>query len=176
MILEVGPGAGRYRFNPRAPPSLDTVYLDIGPPRDHSCGYELCDWVVADAEMLPFRSNAFEGVYASHVIEHLRRPERFLKEARRVLRDCGELYVWAPNFLDRSAYEDPDHKHFYNSLTLWRELRRAGFSVRLGIGVGTLVPEPIRKLLAFAVMFLLAELHMVGVKDRNHGFGSSVRA
>jgi hypothetical protein len=44
------------------------------------------DFVICDAEHLPFRCNIFSVVHASNVMEHLYHPFNFLKEARRVSR------------------------------------------------------------------------------------------
>lgn len=50
-----------------------------------------------DAQDMPFRSNTFDTVVAGEVIEHLENPEKFLKEARRVLKRGGILIMTTPN-------------------------------------------------------------------------------
>ena len=51
----------------------------------------------ADAEALPFEDASFNAVVGNFVLHHLGRPERFLCEAFRVLREGGRLAftVWA---------------------------------------------------------------------------------
>jgi SAM-dependent methyltransferase len=50
--------------------------------------------------MLPFRDESFSHVYASHVIEHFHYEGAalLLREARRILRNDGQLEIWTPNF------------------------------------------------------------------------------
>src|SRR5438552_11211859 len=55
--------------------------------------------VQADARLLPFRSNSFEAVHSSHVIEHIPMIDvpNFLSELRRVMRRDAVLYISAPD-------------------------------------------------------------------------------
>jgi len=160
MCLEVGPGANRsYGFAPRTPICCTAVFLDIEPP---SGGVSDCGmWVVADAQMLPLRSSSFSHVYASHVIEHLRSPATFLREARRVLVRGGFLEVWTPNFLSVNAKRDPTHLHVFNLFTLWRMAKSVGFKFHLPIRVASRLPRPLQRLLSIIVNFFLDELHVV---------------
>lgn len=48
---------------------------------------------VCDAEKLPFDNNSFDTVVAAEVIYYLDHPEKFIKEARRVLRKNGSLII-----------------------------------------------------------------------------------
>ena len=49
-------------------------------------------------ESLPFSNGEFDFVYSAFVLEHVRRPEKFLEEAVRVLANDGALLLVAPNF------------------------------------------------------------------------------
>jgi SAM-dependent methyltransferase len=53
--------------------------------------------VQADAQALPFADARFERVLALELMEHLGSPERFLAEARRLLRGTGELWFSTPS-------------------------------------------------------------------------------
>lgn len=55
--------------------------------------------VQADARRLPFRSDLFERVHCSHMVEHVPFTDapRLLAEIRRVLRPDGIAYVAAPD-------------------------------------------------------------------------------
>ena len=55
--------------------------------------------VLADAEYLPFVSNAFDAVVGSSVLHHLQ-PEKALAEAHRVLRHGGNIAFAEPNMLN----------------------------------------------------------------------------
>lgn len=161
MILEVGCGSGgSYAFRPRST-SWDTIYLDIEAPRR---GIE--NYVVADAHSLPFRGGSFTRIYASHVIEHLEEPRRFLRECYRVLKLGGELHVYTPNFLSRNARSDPRHKHIYSIFSLARDVWRAGFRVGLPyVGIfANSIPRLARYYLSLALYLFSDEIYVVGYK------------
>jgi len=50
-------------------------------------------------ESLPFADETFDVVYSANVLEHTQNPEQVLREAVRVLRPGGALYIELPNFL-----------------------------------------------------------------------------
>jgi SAM-dependent methyltransferase len=53
--------------------------------------------VAASAETLPFPEKRFDFIISLHMVEHLHRPDEFLKEAVRVLRPDGILVLATPN-------------------------------------------------------------------------------
>jgi ubiquinone/menaquinone biosynthesis C-methylase UbiE len=77
--LEIGPGGKRVR-------GFETVNAIKSAATDH----------VADARELPFETNTFEIIYASHIIEHLPwyDTKKALAEWVRVLAPGGALEVW----------------------------------------------------------------------------------
>ncbi len=103
--------------------------------------------VHATVERLPFRSEAFDMVVATELIEHVRYPLEMLGEIARVLKEGGTLTVSTPNpsnlesrlamlllgyFLpDRHDHGDGDvgHIHFLDPNFLRRLLRTSGFQV-----------------------------------------------
>jgi len=158
MILEVGPGTNRsYMFNPYV---SNAVYLDVEPPTLEVKKYGT--WVIGDAQHLPFRSNAFSKIIAHHVLEHLRDPDMFLREAYRVLKKEGILSLRVPNVLSRSAYLDPDHKHVFNFLSLYLKLKPM-FTVLLPFNAGSMLGK-LRKPLTFLINMLSDEIIIEGVK------------
>jgi SAM-dependent methyltransferase len=83
--------------------------------------------VFADAAILPFNSNVFDGVALLDVLEHLPEPRASLCEIARVLRQGGKLFVNVPCF-----YPLHDEPHDYqrptvHGLRYW--LQQAGFRV-----------------------------------------------
>jgi 2-polyprenyl-3-methyl-5-hydroxy-6-metoxy-1,4-benzoquinol methylase len=56
--------------------------------------------VVASAEFLPFRSNSFNCILCTEVLEHLRRLKLATHEIKRVLKNDGISIVSVPNFQD----------------------------------------------------------------------------
>ena len=49
------------------------------------------------AEKIPFEKNYFDCVVAGELIEHVKKPALFLKEANRVLKNNGLLIITTPN-------------------------------------------------------------------------------
>lgn len=58
------------------------------------------DIVECPAEKMPFESDRFDCIVASHVIEHLSNTGLALQEFRRCLKDNGWLLVFVPEFSD----------------------------------------------------------------------------
>lgn len=88
-VLEIGSGPGFLsRDAALRRPDLRWTAVDVLPaPWHHS---------VADALRLPFRSEAFDTVVGLDVLHHLAKPERFFREAARVLRAGGRLAMVEP--------------------------------------------------------------------------------
>ncbi len=61
-------------------------------------------------EALPFADNSFDLVTLNQVVEHVRDPLTVLREAVRVLRPGGALYVACPNYL---RFHEPHYKIFW---------------------------------------------------------------
>jgi SAM-dependent methyltransferase len=59
--------------------------------------------VDATGENLPFSDESFDVVYSNNVLEHTTNPAQVLREAVRVLKPGGTLYIEVPNYL--SYYE-----------------------------------------------------------------------
>ncbi|MDP3728637.1 MAG: class I SAM-dependent methyltransferase [bacterium] len=76
------------------------------------------EYKVMDAQKLDFKDNFFSVVLAIDVMEHLKNPEKGIKEASRVLKEDGLFIMVTPNLESYSrkvkkdlwfAYQDPTH-------------------------------------------------------------------
>lgn len=106
MILNLGCGQS---------PIMGAVNLDHRP----APGVDVC----AGADRLPFPSNCFTAVLASHVLEHMRNLPQAIEEIYRMLKPGGLLAAWVPYGFWSLA--NPYHTRVFNKLTL-KVLTEAG--------------------------------------------------
>jgi len=103
LVLEIGSGSKPYfRAN-----VLCDAYLTEASQRHFTSLIHDRPTVLAFAENLPFKDNAFDFIIASHVLEHSSDPERFLTEIQRVGR-AG--YIETPNALFERICGYSDHR------------------------------------------------------------------
>ena len=94
VVLDAGCGSGRI-FRYELATGCRVVGVDIGDElRDNP---NVGDRLRGDLERLPFAAASFDAVLASHVMEHLPRPERALSEVTRVLKPGGRFLLLTPN-------------------------------------------------------------------------------
>lgn len=113
-----------------------------------------------------FSAESFDVILASHLIEHLNEPMGFLKEAYRLLKKDGYIFITTPNISGfqarlfggkwRSAIFD--HLYLFSRRTLIKMLIKAGFRVEKvstwgGLAVG-FAPSWLKKIADMAVKHL----------------------
>nr|MDO8079698.1 methyltransferase domain-containing protein [Candidatus Freyarchaeota archaeon] len=163
IALEIGAGTNKsYEFKTKIPVSYEPLFLDIEPPTQII--RKVGNWIVGDAQYLPFRIEIFDMVYAYHVIEHLDEPEKFVIEVFRILKRGGKLELATPNFLSRDATHDPAHKHIFNILKILKMVRKVGFQIKMDVVCGSKVPKPLRIPLHLLINLLIDELRITGLK------------
>ena len=101
VVVEIGSG---YGVGTRCLSMADGVGFAIGVDADADLlarsrrPDDIAQFVAADVEgTLPFRASSVDCILAPEVYEHLYHPERFLKEAYRVLRPGCPLVLTTPN-------------------------------------------------------------------------------
>jgi SAM-dependent methyltransferase len=87
--------------------------------------------VVADVCTLPFADETFDFVVSCHVLEHLRTPELYLAELRRVSRRNADVWVITPNKLFSSPNGPPPNPFHVKEY----------FSDEFGVLVRSIFPE-----------------------------------
>ncbi len=99
-------------------------------------------WAVGEAHPLPFRTAAFDALFAGELVEHLADPGAGVAEFRRVLRPGGTLILTTPNRLrlanlvDRSERPySPDHLSELSYDEAHALLAREGFDIVASTGV-----------------------------------------
>ena len=56
------------------------------------------DYVIGDARTMSFEDEAFDGVRADRVLQHVENPERVVKEMARVVRKGGRVVCAEPDW------------------------------------------------------------------------------
>lgn len=116
--------------------------LDISEGRISRCSntYKRGNFIIADAEYLPFKEESFDCMVASELIEHLIEPERFLLSSFQALRGGGTLIISTPSalFLEDNLTEilKDQHLHTFSPRRLKKLLEKTGFKTREMKGIG----------------------------------------
>jgi SAM-dependent methyltransferase len=120
--LDVGCGKKPYEklFN-----SSKYVGMDIENP-GHSHVGENID-VYYDGGTFPFKKSEFDSVVTNQVLEHVLKPESFIREIKRVLKKGGYLLLTVPFVWDE--HEKPNDYRRYTSFGIRDLLENNGFKI-----------------------------------------------
>jgi SAM-dependent methyltransferase len=167
-ILDCGCGAGdNARILSDRGWRVTGVTID---PREQEAARQFCDVVhLGDLEKgLPSSvDGAFDAILASHVLEHLARPERLLYEVRQRLNPGGVLAVALPNIAHyhqrisflrgqfnytETGQLDRTHLRFYTHRTAIQLLEQNGYELVDAVVEGTLPWWKARRLVSLSVV------------------------
>ncbi|MGE5483894.1 MAG: class I SAM-dependent methyltransferase [Ignavibacteriales bacterium] len=87
-----------------------------------------------DAQDMPFADSSFDVVLLLEALYYLRDVEKFLREARRVLRDGGTLFICSANKEWNGFNPSPFSRAYYSAAELGELMTRSGFDVSLFAG------------------------------------------
>jgi len=107
-VLDVGCGAGIHLEGY----SGRSLGIDASEENINICHRKKLNVIKRETCHLPVKSNGFDTVFLSHILEHLEEPERALNEAYRIIKNSGRIIVVAPCWQGFIAYLDKEHKHF----------------------------------------------------------------
>jgi ubiquinone/menaquinone biosynthesis C-methylase UbiE len=120
--LDIATGGGHVAKT-LAPSVARVVASDLTPAMLHAArrhlrdaGCHNVDFVIADAENLPFLEETFDAVTCRIAPHHFPNPDRFVAEAARVLKPGGKLLL-----IDNVAPEDAECAAFLNTLEKLRD-------------------------------------------------------
>ncbi len=71
--------------------------------------------VIADGCKLPFKDSSFEGVYASHTIEHIADQLAVISEMWRICKHDATIHIKVPHFSNPSYFDDLTHQRRYST-------------------------------------------------------------
>jgi SAM-dependent methyltransferase len=136
----------------------DCAGVEISPAAEYARRERSLDVRSLPLEDCAFPPESFDLVLASHLIEHLNNPARFVAEVYRVLAGGGYFLVTTPNIagfqarLFRGRWRSAifDHLYLFSVQTLCRLLRQGGFEVQRirtwgGLAAGA-APRPVKAL------------------------------
>jgi SAM-dependent methyltransferase len=90
-----------------------------------------------DAHKLPFADASFDTVILLEAIYYLQHPERFIREAHRVLRPDGSLLVCSANCERPDFNASPFSSRYFSARSLRQLLEQNGFCAQLFAGFPT---------------------------------------
>lgn len=151
-ILEVGCGVGGFcHFLNRK--FKNVVGLDIAKLRIYSA-HQLGkgpNFIIADAQYLPFKSECFDMVVCAETLEHVPDHIKSLSEMIRVIRKGGYIVITVPNYINmtllykplefilrktRRVTFQPADIHLFNIYTIHRLLKRKNLKIVSKKGIG----------------------------------------
>ncbi|MBW0017775.1 MAG: methyltransferase domain-containing protein [Mycobacterium sp.] len=151
-VLDVGAGAQPYR--PLVNPQARYRAIDTADARERF-GYEVPGTDYFTGDEWPAADNSVDHLLATETLEHIADPDAFLAQARRVLRDGGQLILTVP-FAARWHYIPHDYWRFTPS-ALRMLLERNDFSDVLVLARGNELTVACAKVIALMLPFLLPQ-------------------
>lgn len=119
--------------------------------------------ICADGSMLGLRSDAFDHVCSSHLIEHFHEPEHHVREVARVLAPGGRAFFITPN--EPADFENPYHVYLFGPDELREMLGRHFASVEVhGLDGTEVVKDDFAKRRALAEKLL--KLDPLGLRHK----------
>lgn len=114
-VLEIGFGSGAVLFSFEANSEIYGIEISRSAIERaariaQKKGYKAFEFQKAIGSTLPYPDDAFDILFASHVIEHVQDDKKLLAEIRRVLKPRGVALVLIPI---NENYDDPNHIHHY---------------------------------------------------------------
>lgn len=111
------------------------VSLELGPgnsPVGADLTLELPSWDADKSVVLPYGDEEIDTIHMYHFLEHINDPIGLLRECERVLCENGIINIVVPHQSQSLAYEDLDHKHFFNEHTIEKLLNNKGYEKNNG--------------------------------------------
>lgn len=127
-VIDLGCGVGERTSIAASETDAQLVGIDLSGVALQEARERHPDLKLAQGDLLslPFADDSFDGGMLTGVIEHVQDSARLLREARRVIRQGGQLFV-SVTLEDR--HKCRDHVHVFYPGTVQRALEVAGFEL-----------------------------------------------
>lgn len=125
---------------------------------------EKINFSVGSLYNMPYEDNTFDVIFSSEVIEHLKHPELFLKEAKRILKNRGQLILSTPikytkHPLDKMHVQEwfvedyslfinkyfPNSSFYYSHSLYWKELNERRLFLKIILNFFSLLGKNVFK-------------------------------
>lgn len=129
-LLDIGCGRGDM-LKALFDAGFNVAGVDLSPVSAESCKPHPIRIVDLEKDELPYATASFEYVFSKSVIEHVRNPMHFLKEAYRVLEPGGTAVVMTPSWMHHGwgpFYLDFTHVTPFTLPSLRDAMKIAGFT------------------------------------------------
>ena len=132
-VLDIGCATGEYLqlFNPKSE-GLDYSKKNIAICKKKKLKIKRFDF----NKKLPYKANTFEGVFCSHVLEHVDSPIKLIQECNRILIKNGVLVIGLPsektivrNLYDHYFKDHPTHIYSFSQDCIENLLIKNGFLI-----------------------------------------------
>lgn len=149
-VLDTGCGCGYGTYDLIQKGAKSVVGIDVSDTAVEYCKTHCqarnLTFRVMDCTELSFRNDSFDVVVSFELIEHLKNPEGFLGEVKRILKNDGVFIISTPNIKDKSPLKSGFHFREYDAETLRYLLKEHFSEVTLyGQRYSSLVLEETRK-------------------------------
>jgi 2-polyprenyl-3-methyl-5-hydroxy-6-metoxy-1,4-benzoquinol methylase len=142
-VLEAGCGDGVQLQGLIQMPGLEIWGVDYNLIRTGRAQekFQEANIICGDLLHIPFKSDAFDIVLCSQVIEHIPQDDVLLEQLAKILKPEGLLILGTPNegclmarlrnhVFERNILRNTDHFHFYREPVVRRKIEAAGFTIQ----------------------------------------------
>jgi len=170
MILDVGCGD-----KPKGDVNCDLFTMGSLHFADEKHGLinpkQIPNFVNCDAHYMPFRSNSFDVVIGSHILEHCKHPYDVLKEFRRVT--LRKIIIEVPCLNKVTFAENPGHLYTWSEYSLRALLEQFFVNVEINQAYFRVRGRVLRKIpfLGRIICLLLQSIlnpNLIAIADKNN--------
>jgi 2-polyprenyl-3-methyl-5-hydroxy-6-metoxy-1,4-benzoquinol methylase len=140
-----------YMFTKFQTPRESLYGIDVtpGPLKVAAQNLKGANFCQADATRIPYKSNSFEYLFCTEVLEHIPNGEAVIQDCYRVLKPGGSAFFTVPNGQGVAGKYMVAHIRFFTYQSLTNILKETGFEIVSGKKYGLYIPF----VSSFSVMF-----------------------